>query len=44
MAMAADKTVLLVEEIVEPGQIEPDEVQLPGIFVDHVVLSEEGRA
>ncbi|MBQ9973116.1 MAG: 3-oxoacid CoA-transferase subunit A, partial [Firmicutes bacterium] len=37
MAMAADKVVLEVEEIVEPGEINPEHVQLPGVFVDYVV-------
>lgn len=41
MAMAADLVILEAEQIVEPGQIEPDRVMLPGIFVDHVVLAEE---
>lgn len=37
MATAADKVVLEVEEIVEPGKINPEQVQLPGVFVDYVV-------
>lgn len=37
MAMAADIVILEVEEVVEVGQIEPDHVQLPGIFIDYVV-------
>lgn len=41
MAAAAAKTILLAEEVVEPGEIEPDAVQLPGIFVDYVIRSEE---
>ena len=36
-ATAADKVVLEVEEIVEPGKINPEQVQLPGVFVDYVV-------
>lgn len=36
-AMAAPVTLAEVEELVEPGEIDPDEVQCPGIFVQHVV-------
>ena len=37
MAMAADCTVVQVREIVELGEIDPDQVMTPGIFVDRVV-------
>lgn len=37
MCMAADKTVAQVSEIVEPGEINPEHVITPGIFVDGVV-------
>lgn len=37
MAMAADIVILEVEEVVEVGGIDPERVQLPGIFVDYVV-------
>lgn len=43
MAMAADKVILEAEEIVEIGDIDPSDVQLPGIFVDYVVLGKEVR-
>ncbi|MEV7422440.1 MULTISPECIES: CoA transferase subunit A [unclassified Streptomyces] len=36
-AMAGRVTVAEVEELVEPGAIDPDEVHLPGIFVRRVV-------
>ncbi|MFI7100930.1 CoA transferase subunit A [Streptomyces sp. NPDC050161] len=36
-AMAGKVTVAEVEELVEPGGIDPDEVQLPGVFVQRVV-------
>ncbi|MFD4628670.1 CoA transferase subunit A [Streptomyces sp. NPDC058284] len=36
-AMAGRVTVAEVEELVEPGAIEPDAVHLPGIFVQRVV-------
>lgn len=42
MAMAADLVIAEVDEIVEIGQIDPDEVSIPGIFVDFVCLSEKG--
>lgn len=41
MAMAADVVILEAEKIVEAGEIVPDRVQLPGVFVDYVVLAEE---
>ena len=41
MATAADLVILEAEEIVEQGEIAPDEVQLPGVFVDHVVEAKE---
>lgn len=37
MCMAADKTVVQVRQIVEPGGIDPETVVTPGIFVDGVV-------
>lgn len=40
MAMAGKKVILEVEKLVEVGEIEPDAVQLPGIFVDYVVVEE----
>ena len=36
-AMAAHIAVAEVEELVEPGEIDPDEVHLPGIYVSRVV-------
>ncbi|QEU90323.1 CoA transferase subunit A [Streptomyces kanamyceticus] len=36
-AMAGRVTIAEVEELVEPGAIDPDEVQLPGIFVQRVL-------
>ncbi|MFD3497919.1 CoA transferase subunit A [Streptomyces sp. NPDC058676] len=44
-AMAGRITVAEVEELVEPGAIDPDQVHLPGIFVQRVVaLSSEQAA
>jgi 3-oxoacid CoA-transferase subunit A len=37
MATAARVTIAEVEELVEPGQIDPDHVVTPGVFVQHIV-------
>jgi 3-oxoacid CoA-transferase subunit A len=37
MATAASVTIAEVEHLVEPGEIDPDHVVTPGIFVKHVV-------
>ncbi len=36
-AMAGRLTIAEVEQLVEPGEIDPDEVHLPGIFTHRVV-------
>jgi 3-oxoacid CoA-transferase subunit A len=36
-AMAGRITIAEVEEIVEPGELDPDSIHTPGIFVDRVV-------
>ena len=36
--MAGRVTIAEVDELVEPGVIDPDDVHLPGIYVDRVVL------
>ncbi|MGW7364546.1 CoA transferase subunit A [Streptomyces sp. NPDC054841] len=36
-AMAGRITIAEVEELVEPGEIDPDQVHLPGIFVQRIV-------
>ncbi|MDO5628774.1 MAG: CoA transferase subunit A [Mobilicoccus sp.] len=36
-AMAGKVTIAEVEELVEPGELNPDEIHLPGIFVQRVV-------
>ncbi len=38
MAMAAKRTVATVHEVVELGQLDPEAVVTPGIFVSHLVL------
>ena len=35
--MAGRVTVAEVEELVEPGALDPDEIHLPGVFVQRVV-------
>jgi len=40
MAMAASTVIAEVEEIVEVGEIDPNEVQTPSIFVDFLVKAE----
>ncbi|MDF6022595.1 CoA transferase subunit A [Streptomyces sp. JH34] len=42
-AMAGRVTVAEVEELVEPGDIDPDHVHLPGIFVQRVVALTPGQ-
>jgi len=39
VAMAGKVTVVEVEEIVETGTMEPDQVHLPGIYVHRIVLN-----
>lgn len=36
-AMAGRIAVAEVEELVEPGELDPDQVHLPGVFVQRVV-------
>jgi 3-oxoacid CoA-transferase subunit A len=43
-AMAGKVTIAEVEELVEPGAIDPDAVHLPGIFVQRVVALTPGQA
>jgi len=37
MATAADVTIAEVEHLVEPGELDPDQVITPGIYVRHIV-------
>jgi 3-oxoacid CoA-transferase subunit A len=39
MATAARVTIVEVEEIVEPGKLDPDRVHLPSVYVKRIVLS-----
>jgi acetate CoA/acetoacetate CoA-transferase alpha subunit len=38
MATAADMVIVEAEKIVETGEIDPNSVNTPGIFVDYIVL------
>lgn len=37
-AMAGKITIAEVEELVEPGELDPDEIHLPGVYVHRVVV------
>ena len=37
MAKAGKVTIAEVEEIVETGEIDPDQVHIPGMYVDRVI-------
>lgn len=41
MATAADIVIVEADEIVEAGEIDPDDVMTPGIFVDYIVGGNE---
>ena len=41
MASAAKITIAEVEEIVEPGTLDPDQIMTPGIFVKRIVIGEK---
>src|SRR2546427_9874642 len=43
MATAADYVIAEVEELVELGQLDPNQVHTPGIFIDAIFRSEERR-
>lgn len=42
-AMAGRITIAEVEELVEPGELDPEHIHLPGIFVQRVVLAGPGE-
>lgn len=42
LAMAGKTTIVEVDEIVEPGQLHPDEIVTPAAFVDRIVVNEPG--
>ncbi len=37
MGKAATITIASVEKVVEPGELDPDKVHLPGVYVKRVV-------
>ena len=37
MATAGKVTVAEVEELVEPGELDPDKIHTPGIFVQRII-------
>jgi 3-oxoacid CoA-transferase subunit A len=41
MATAAEVTIAEVEHLLEPGEIDPDHVVTPGIFVQHILQGEQ---
>src|SRR5262245_40025600 len=43
MATAARVTIAEVEEIVEPGQLDPDRVHVPSVYVKRIVLSKADK-
>ena len=38
MAPAARTTIIEVEQVVEPGELDPEEIVTPGVFIDRIVL------
>jgi 3-oxoacid CoA-transferase subunit A len=42
-AMAGKITIAEVEELVEPGELDPEHVHVPGIFVQRVVVAPQGE-
>jgi len=44
MALAADTVIAEVGQLVEVGEIDPDEVMVPGIVVDYIVTGEGGNS
>jgi 3-oxoacid CoA-transferase subunit A len=38
MATAAKVTIAEVDELVEPGELTPEEIVTPGIFVDRIYV------
>lgn len=41
MATAATVTIAEVEELVEPGELDPDQIHTPGVYVQHIILGTE---
>lgn len=43
MAMAGKITIVEVDEIVETGQLDPEQIVTPGVFVNYLILSKESK-
>lgn len=43
IAMASKVTIAEVDEIVEPGELDPETIVTPGIFIDRIVKVEPGQ-
>ena len=43
MATAADLTIAEVEELVEPGELDPDHIVTPGIYVNRILVGAKYR-
>jgi 3-oxoacid CoA-transferase subunit A len=43
MATAGRITIAEVEQLVEPGEIEPDQVMTPGIYVHRIIRGEHEK-
>jgi acyl CoA:acetate/3-ketoacid CoA transferase len=41
MAKAGKTTIVEVEELVETGSLDPENIHLPGIYVDRIVVGEK---
>jgi 3-oxoacid CoA-transferase subunit A len=41
MAMAGKITIAEVEELVEAGELHPNEIHVPGIYVHRIVLGQD---
>ena len=40
MATAAKVVIVEAEEIVEEGQLDPNQIHVPGVYVDRIIKSE----
>ena len=43
MAAAGRITIAEVEQLVEPGEMEPDQVMTPGIYVQRMIVGEHEK-
>jgi len=43
IAMAAKKTILLAEKVVEIGELDKEKIHTPGVFIDFIIEGEETR-